>query len=304
VRKVDARIAQELEFHEEELRNWLATYQQTNIDIFRHYTMLPLRFGMMVDQKEDIEDFLTGSYLHIKWALDRLRGKAEFTVQLSWDLSAVLQEISQDGQWLDGFKGSIDPADKIQVGRLLFRTADAKKKEIVASAHHKLAGVSLDSSDGGCVNDLVIMDRSYLIQKSAEEAFDRAMAELGEENESYLNFKYVGPIPPYSFAPVEFRRGNFELIDEARRRLSLPERALLEDIKASYRKLALKYHPDKNPGERKSSQRFRKMDEAYKILETYCHSCSGSLTDGRDMEYSFAESDVEEVFIVERTLAR
>jgi len=296
-RRVDARSADDLNSDKEQLKNWLVAYQQTNIDIFHHSTILPLRFGTMVDQKEAVEDFLASSYIHIKWALDRLKGKAEFAVQLSWDLNMVLGEISQDEQWLSKVKASIDLADKVEMGRLLFQAADTKKKEIVASAHRKLSAVSLDSSDGKCTDESMIMNRSYMIERSAEESFDEAMAELGKENESYLSFKYVGPIPPYSFAPLEFKLGNFELINAARKELLLLERARSAEIKASYRRLSLKYHPDKNPGDQHSSECFKKLSDAYKLLETYCRSREEPIAPGEKGEYSFTKDDVEKVFI-------
>jgi molecular chaperone DnaJ len=39
-----------------------------------------------------------------------------------------------------------------------------------------------------------------------------------------------------------------------------------EDIKKAYRKLAMKYHPDKNPGNLKAEEKFRNATEAYDIL--------------------------------------
>ena len=304
VREVDAGIAEDLESHEEQLRDWLAAYQQANIDIFRYCTILPLRFGIIVDHKEEVEAFLSTSYIHLKWALDRLREKAEFAVHLSWELNAVLQEISQDKGWLDDAGGSIDLADKVEVGRLLFKAADAKKKAIVGWVHSMLSYISLDSSEGRSADDSIIMNRSYLIEKAAEESFDRAMAELAQEGESYLGIKYVGPMPPYSFTPLEFKLGNFELVDQARRMLSLPEHAGFQDIKSSYRRLSLEYHPDKNPGDEHAPERFKQIDEAYKILEAYCCSCEGLLTSREEAEYSFTKDYVEEVFVVERALAR
>jgi hypothetical protein len=297
VREVDSHEVEVLDASDERLKDWLTIYQQTNIDIFRHHTMLPVRFGIVVDRKEEIEDFLASSYIHIKWALDKLRGKAEFAVQLSWDVNAVLGEIVQNKQWREKAMESIDLMDRIEVGRLLFEAAEAKKKQIISSVHDKLSTASLDSSEGRAADESIIMNRSYLIELTAEDLFDEAMAELGGESESYLSFKYVGPMPPYSFAPIEFKRGNFELIDEARKKLLLPETARLKDIKAVYRNLCLRYHPDKNPGDQHASEYFRQIDEAYRILETYCLSCEGT-------EFSFKKGDVENVFVINKKVDR
>ncbi|MGI9434771.1 MAG: molecular chaperone DnaJ [Geminicoccaceae bacterium] len=39
------------------------------------------------------------------------------------------------------------------------------------------------------------------------------------------------------------------------------------DIKSSFRKLAMKHHPDRNPGDKAAEQRFKELNEAYEILK-------------------------------------
>ncbi len=40
-----------------------------------------------------------------------------------------------------------------------------------------------------------------------------------------------------------------------------------DDIKKAYRKLAVKYHPDKNPGDKSAEEKFREATEAYEVLK-------------------------------------
>jgi curved DNA-binding protein len=48
--------------------------------------------------------------------------------------------------------------------------------------------------------------------------------------------------------------------------LGLEKGATAEDIKKAYRKLALKWHPDKNPNNKAAEERFKKISEAYAVL--------------------------------------
>ncbi len=48
--------------------------------------------------------------------------------------------------------------------------------------------------------------------------------------------------------------------------LGVKPEASPEEIKRSYRRLALKYHPDKNPGDTIAEAAFKEIAEAYEIL--------------------------------------
>lgn len=48
--------------------------------------------------------------------------------------------------------------------------------------------------------------------------------------------------------------------------LGVPKTATEDDIKKSYRKLAMKYHPDRNQGDKASEEKFKEAKEAYEVL--------------------------------------
>jgi molecular chaperone DnaJ len=48
--------------------------------------------------------------------------------------------------------------------------------------------------------------------------------------------------------------------------LKVPREATAEEIKKSYRKLARKYHPDLNPGDKSAEERFKTVQEAFDVL--------------------------------------
>lgn len=48
--------------------------------------------------------------------------------------------------------------------------------------------------------------------------------------------------------------------------LEVPKTATAEEIKKAYRKKAIQYHPDKNPGDKEAEEKFKEAAEAYEVL--------------------------------------
>src|SRR2546426_6715047 len=48
--------------------------------------------------------------------------------------------------------------------------------------------------------------------------------------------------------------------------LGIAQNAPKEEIKRAYRKLAVKFHPDKNPGDPHAEEKFKELGEAYDVL--------------------------------------
>ena len=83
--------------------------------------------------------------------------------------------------------------------------------------------------------------------------------------------------------------------------LGVPRDADLVVVKKAYRKLALQYHPDKNPGDKEAEEKFKEAAEAYEVLsdadkkaryDRYGHAGvgqSGGFTGGMTMDDIFQQ---------------
>ncbi|XP_014239237.1 dnaJ homolog subfamily C member 5 homolog isoform X3 [Cimex lectularius] len=82
--------------------------------------------------------------------------------------------------------------------------------------------------------------------------------------------------------------------------LGLPKTASPEDIKKTYRKLALKYHPDKNPDNVEAAEMFKDVNRAHSILSDMTkrniYDNYGSL--GLYIAEQFGEDNVNAYFLV------
>jgi curved DNA-binding protein CbpA len=60
--------------------------------------------------------------------------------------------------------------------------------------------------------------------------------------------------------------------------LGMPQTASKDEVKKNFRRLARKYHPDVNPGDKIAEEKFKEINEAYMVLSIPSLLCWETMT--------------------------
>lgn len=257
-----------------ELTSLVSIHEKVNEALIRNYNVIPLKFGTIVENKEQLFNFLEETYPRFLAALERIDDKAEFVVETLWDEKRILEEIARENPEIQELKQKAESRGrifglpiKIKLGKLIFENLESRRKEYVEDILNFLKSHAADCREGKIINKTAIMSYSFLIEKSRESEFELKLNQLAEKYQNKLRFKYIGPMAPYSFANIAFALTDDALIGNARKILGVGEKATLPEIKTAYRNLANQYHPDKNNGSQETEKQIREIIKAYKTLE-------------------------------------
>lgn len=288
----------------EKLTAYVACHEKVNEELLKKYDVVPMAFGIIAPSIQEVLWILERAYLQFKTALERVADKIEFAVGVSWDQKRLIEELAHTHpeiqrlkQELASTKGILGIASKLKLGKLVHQELEAKKQAYVASIHETLGRSFQEIMSNKLLDEEMIANFSLLVGKAQEQELDGIMQELGKKYEGRLRFKYIGPMPPYSFADLDLKLGNPEVIDEARRLLGLEEKVSLEEIQKAYYALAHQHHPDKFFGDLQKEGEFKKIAQAYRILKNYCSGCDEFMGQKKIQKYSFQREDVNNSLI-------
>lgn len=254
----------------------LAAHQAVIEEVMKRFTVLPVKFGTTVKDEDEVETVLRQGYFALQEAHAAIADKVEVEVVATWDLPSVFQEISAEEPIaklrarIEGMSRLRSTPDRIKVGKMVYESLNRRRENYQQEALSALAGCALDLQKHSLMSDEMVMNVAFLLDKEQQEEFDRRLDELDERLGGRLNFRRIGPLPPYSFSTIEARPMTHQEINGAQEQLGLGQEASLNDVKRAYYALAQEHHPDAQPGDKAAEERFAQIAVAYQLLSNYC----------------------------------
>ena len=304
----------------------LADHQAVIEEVMQRFTVLPMKFGTMVKDDGEVETVLRQGYFALKEAHAAIQDKVEVEVVTTWDLPSVFQEISAEEPIaklkakIEGMSRLRSTPDRIKMGKMVYESLNRRRESYQQEALSALAGCALDLQKHGLMDDEMVMNVAFLLDAGGQEEFDRRLDDLDERLGGRLNFRRIGPLPPYSFSTVEVRSMTHREVKGARELLGLGQEASLNEVKRAYYGLAQEHHPDAvrlsasrlsstksrdeaQLGDKAAEERFSEVAAAYQLLSNYClgQAAAQGITAKKEAEgyrCSFAPTAIKESVLI------
>jgi hypothetical protein len=258
----------------EKTLQYLAQHQRVLERVMLDSPVIPLKFGTYADDEGQILEILRAGRNEFAGALEKYADKVEVDLAAFWgDLKSVLAEIGRDEVVISakariGDQTQATTAQCVRLGQLVKDLLDQKNKAIAERLLVTLRTKWRNIVVNPARNDSAVLNAAVLIDRGEEAEFDQMLEQLDRCYDSRINFRRVGPLPPYSFATAEVRTVQANGLDAARRALGLGESASLAEIKGAYRRLLQEVHPDRNTDPR-AADSLKDISAAYELLEEY-----------------------------------
>ncbi|MBI5643523.1 MAG: GvpL/GvpF family gas vesicle protein [Deltaproteobacteria bacterium] len=260
-------------------------------------TIIPIKFGTYLGGEKAVENALEAGYGEFSRLLDSMSGKMEVNVTAEWrSLETLLREIAEENPEISMLKKDIAGktpdeafALKVRIGSAVKSALDRKREDVKKRILESLRKVAVDARLPDGTGDSVILTAAFLIERSKENFFDEALNGLNGSLNGSVDFKYISPLPPYSFCTMEVKEVGYEDIRKAKELLGLGDEATAVEIRDCYQKKALAYHPDRERGNPLLGAMFEDLTKAYRLLNKFC----------RDGKCPLGQKEVEGFFYVE-----
>jgi hypothetical protein len=275
---VSDRESTDIDYSDRKTLGYLLVHHQKTIEnlMEKGFNMLiPMRLGTIVNSKEEVIKILANGHALVIDTLNKIENMTEIDLVVTWaDFSNTLNEIAGHPEIIamkdDVLKNTdtLSQIDQMKVGMLVQEKVKEKNTKVETNILKSLSSISLDIKTHEVMNDEMVANSAFLINRNKKEKFEQVINQLDEEYKGLLNFKLVGPLPCYSFYTIEVKKINQENVAQAKIELGLTIETADSEIKRAYQEKAKEFHPDANQGNH-NKEKFSRINKAYHTLLEY-----------------------------------
>ena len=180
-------------------------------EILKVYDLLPMGFGVMAHSDDEVQKLLERNYQILVTELERLASKIEVVLKVFWDQEAMIKELQGERQELTRIKAKINAAASpgeaqhllVEAGQLIERIAMEWRNKYAEQVYAVLKEMAVDARQNAPLGVKNILNAAFLVDRAKESGFQKEVYKLDSKYQGKVDFKYVGPLPPYSFVNLK-----------------------------------------------------------------------------------------------------
>jgi len=253
----------------EELVRCLLAHQVVVEQVMRRHTVLPVKFGTVLATSDEVSDLLEQGYSQFSFMLLWMQDKVELEVTATWDRGQVLPESSTEGEAATGRLERYTQQERLRLEQVVKESMAQRRSSYLERMIGFLRPVSIDVQPNVLGSEEMAMNVAFLVERGKLEVFDNRLRQLNDLLSNQIDFRIIGPLPPYSFATVEATRPDPEEIEKARKLLNLSEVVSELEVRKAYRRLTREAHPDRRRGDGLAKTRLDELRRASDWLIAY-----------------------------------
>jgi hypothetical protein len=267
-----------VDFSDREALGHLLIHHQKTIEAIQangFNMLIPMKLGTIAKAKKEVLKILSNGYELIIETLKKIENHTEIDLVVTWGaFNEIIQEVAGDPEIMEMKEeilkksDALSPVDQMKMGMMIQEKLKEKNTKAELNILDSLSSISLDIATHEVMNDQMITNSAFLINRHNREKFEHIIDRIDEEYKGLLNFKLVGPLPCYSFYTIEVQTLNADIVLQAKKELGLGDETSESEIKKVYLGKAKLFHPDGNSNG-SNEENFTRVNKAYHSLLDY-----------------------------------
>jgi hypothetical protein len=174
-------------------------------------TVLPVRFGTVMTEPAVRDDLLAPNADELSGLLRSLSGHVQLSVKGDYDQDALLREIIGSSRAIAALRERVRALskdagyyDSIRLGELVAAEVARRREHDQALALDRLQDHAVESRVEELRSAEGAFALAFLVRREQVDDFSQAVGALRAQVGERIRLRYVGPLPPYSFADATF----------------------------------------------------------------------------------------------------